>query len=57
MRRYEAQYGLRRPPTGPLRLIFPIMLRRLRAEEKANMSHIREALGRRHPPTQPGAEQ
>lgn len=44
-------------PHGPLRLIFPIMRRRLRAEEKANMSHIREALERRHPPTQPEAEQ
>jgi carbon monoxide dehydrogenase subunit G len=35
-------------PHGFLKLIFPIMLRRLRAEEKANMGHIRTALERRH---------
>ncbi len=39
-------------PHGPLKLIFPIMLRMLRAGEKANMTHIREALERGHPPTQ-----
>ncbi len=43
-------------PHGPLRLIFPIMLRRLRADEKANMGHIRQALERRHPPAQAGPE-
>jgi hypothetical protein len=44
-------------PHGPLRLIFRIMRRKLRADEEANMTHIREALERRHPPTQTGAEQ
>ncbi len=43
-------------PHGPLRLIFPIMLRRLRADENANMSHIREVLERRHPPADAGVE-
>jgi len=33
---------------GFLRVIFPILLRKLRAEERANMGHIREALERRH---------
>jgi Polyketide cyclase / dehydrase and lipid transport len=35
-------------PHGFLRLIFPILLRKLRADEKANMGHIRTALERRH---------
>jgi hypothetical protein len=35
-------------PHGFLRLIFPILLRKLRMDEKANMGHIREALERRH---------
>jgi hypothetical protein len=35
-------------PHGFLKLIFPILLRGLRAEEKANMGHIRAALERGH---------
>jgi hypothetical protein len=35
-------------PHGFLRLIFPILLRKLRTDEKANMGHIRQALERRH---------
>jgi hypothetical protein len=35
-------------PHGFLKLIFPILLRRLRAEETANMGHIRAVLERRH---------
>jgi hypothetical protein len=35
-------------PHGFLKLIFPILQRRLRTEEKANMGHIRAALERRH---------
>ena len=34
-------------PHGFLRLIFPILVRKLRREENANMGHIREALERR----------
>ena len=34
-------------PHGPLRLLFPLLLRRLRAEEAANMTYLRDALERR----------
>jgi hypothetical protein len=44
--RLSTQFDAR--PHGFLRLIFPILLRKLRAEEKANMGHIRNALERRH---------
>ena len=35
-------------PHGFLRLIFPILHRRLSADERANMGHIRDALERKH---------
>src|SRR5688500_11808699 len=35
-------------PHGFLRLIFPILLRKLRTDEKANMGHIRQAVERRY---------
>ena len=35
-------------PHGFLRLIFPILRRRLKADEKANLGHIRRALEGRH---------
>jgi hypothetical protein len=35
-------------PHGFLKLVFPILRRRLRADESANMGHIRAALERRH---------
>jgi hypothetical protein len=34
-------------PHGPLRLVFPLLLRSLRRDELANMTHLREALERR----------
>lgn len=33
-------------PRGLFRLVFPLFLLKLRHDEKANMAHIREALGR-----------
>lgn len=44
--RLSSDFDIR--PHGPLRLFFPLLLRRLRAEERANMGHIRVALERRH---------
>lgn len=44
--RLSADFDAR--PHGFLKLIFPILARRLRAEETANMGHIRAALERRH---------
>ena len=43
--RLSADFDAR--PHGFLRLIFPILLRKLRTDEKANMRHIRETLERR----------
>jgi hypothetical protein len=34
-------------PHGWIRLVFPLLLRRLRVEERANMSHLRDAIERR----------
>ena len=53
-RRHQAPYQLRRPPARPAQADLPHPVAELRADEKANMSHIREALERRHPPTQAG---
>jgi hypothetical protein len=43
--RLSADFDAR--PHGFLRLIFPILLRKLRTDEKENMRHIRETLERR----------
>ena len=42
--RLSADFDAR--PHGFLRLIFPVLLRKLRTEEKENMRHIRETLER-----------
>ena len=44
--RLSADFDAR--PHGFLRLIFPILLRKLKTEERANMGHIREAVERRY---------
>ena len=43
-------------PHGPIRLVFPLLLRRLRAEEAANMIHLRDAVERRTAAAQQAAD-